>query len=77
MRPDHLKVADEGIPGEVTVVEELGSESFVHVDLEHLGETLDLVVRGDGETDIRRSDTVHTAFAGPIHLFGPDEQRLE
>ena len=33
VRPEHLQLASEGIAGEVTVVEELGSESYVHVAL--------------------------------------------
>ena len=75
-RPEHLTIADEGIPGEVTVVEELGSESFLFVRCEHQNEPLQLVVRGEGETTIGRGDHVAVAFAGPVHLFAPDGERV-
>jgi multiple sugar transport system ATP-binding protein len=83
VRPEHLRLhgADggpaegDGIPGRVTVVEDLGSESFVHVDVEHQGQS-QLVVRAEGETAVRRDDNVVVSFDGPVHLFGPDGARL-
>lgn len=54
VRPEHLRVGADGIPGEVTVVEELGSEAFLHVTFSHQGEPTILVVRADGETAIGR-----------------------
>ena len=69
VRPEHLQFGDEGIPGEVIVVEELGSESFVHVTVEHQGEPLLLVVRAEGETSIQRGDNVRARFIGPVHVF--------
>jgi len=76
MRPEHLKFATEGIPGEVSVVEDLGSESFVHVTVDHQNESRTIEVRAEGETTIKRGDTVHIAFNGPAHLFGPDGERV-
>ncbi len=76
VRPEHLQLSAEGIPGEVTVVEDLGSESFLHIDIEHQGEQLQLVVRSEGETDVQRGDAVHVAFSGPVHAFAPDGSRL-
>ena len=75
-RPEHLQLGDEGIAGEVAVVEELGSESFVHVTVEHQREPTVLVVRAEGETAIGRGDHVHVCFGGPIHVFAPDGERL-
>jgi multiple sugar transport system ATP-binding protein len=76
VRPEHLQIGTEGIPGEVSVVEELGSESFVHVNVAHQGEALVLVVRAEGQTSIQRGDNVQVGFRGPVHLFAPDGERV-
>lgn len=76
VRPEHLRLSSDGIPGEVVVVEELGSESFVHVHVDHRGETLTLVVRDEGETTTARGDNVHLAFAGATHVFDQAGDRL-
>ncbi len=79
-RPEHMKLMAEsdgqGIMGEVTVVEELGSEAFVHVRTQHEGGDLNLVVRDAGETATQRGDNVTVGFDGPIHIFGTDGERL-
>ena len=76
VRPEHLQISAEGIPGEVSVVEELGSESFVHVHVIHQHKTLNLEVRAEGQTTIQRGDNVHVSFLGPPHLFSPDGERV-
>jgi len=78
VRPEHLTTVSDGsgIAGEVSVVEDLGSESFIHVDIEHQGQTLQLVVRGAGETEIGRGDRVNVAIDGPLHVFDPSGARL-
>ena len=76
IRPEHLHLSDSGIPGEVSVVEELGSESYVHVTIQHQGDPLVLVVRAEGETMIQRGDNVMVGCRGPIHVFGPGGERI-
>ena len=76
VRPEHLRLGTDGIPGRVTVVEELGSESFVHVTVKHEGDEEILVVRDEGETMTSRGDDVHVTFAGPIHVFAEDGERV-
>ncbi len=76
VRPEHLSFGSEGVAGEVTVVEALGSESFIHVKTVHQGEPAVLVVREDGQSDIGRGDQVHVSITGPVHLFGDDGERL-
>ena len=76
VRPEHLVLSDQGLAGEVRVVEELGSEAFVRVHATHRGEDRRLFVRTEGGTNVHRGDTVHVAFDGPVHLFGPDGQRM-
>ena len=76
IRPEHLQIASEGIAGQVTVVEELGSESYVHVTVQHQGGPLLLVVRAEGETMIQRGDNVQVACRGPVHVFAPNGERI-
>ena len=76
VRPEHLTVGTDGVAGKVVVVEELGSESFLHVHIDHQGETLTLQVRAEGETSIRRGDQVQIAVDGPVHLFSPEGERV-
>lgn len=77
VRPEHLTLSNEGIAGEVVVVEELGSESYLHVHVEHQGVKETLVVRGEGETSVGRGDHVKISFDGKTHLFGVDGARVE
>ncbi len=76
VRPEHLILGADGTPGEVTVVEELGSESFVHVSIDHQKATQTVVVRAEGETEIRRGDKVSIAFNGPTHIFASNGERV-
>ena len=68
-RPEHLGMTDDGVPGLVTVVEELGSEAFVHTRIEHEGREQTIVVRLEGETTVARDDTISVAPSGPLHVF--------
>ena len=77
IRPEHLTLAGgEGLPGTVTVVEELGSEAFVHVEVEHQQKPIALVVRTAGETEVDRGDNVHVDVSGPTHVFTAGGTRL-
>ncbi len=77
IRPEHLQLTASGLPGRVTVVEELGSQSFVHVTVEHQGGEEVLVVRDEGETQTGRGDNVHIGVTGPHHLFDESGQRID
>ena len=76
IRPEHLRIGSEGLPGEVIVVEELGSEAFVHVQVEHQQKPTTIVVRTPGETQIDRGDHVKIDVDGPTHVFTADGERL-
>jgi len=76
IRPQGLSLSDEGIPTEIVVVEELGSETFVFADIEHLGEKVRIRIRVDAEHAVARGDTTHVSVTGPLHLFGPDGLRF-
>ena len=78
VRPEHLKFISDGngISGEVSVVEALGSESFLHVKVQHEGREEVLVVHEAGDTDFSRGDRVTIAVDGPIHIFAPDGESV-
>jgi multiple sugar transport system ATP-binding protein len=76
VRPEHLRLTDDGVPGEVFVVEALGSESFLHIRVHHQDQETLLVVREDGQSDIDRGDKVTVAIDGPVHVFGGDGECL-
>jgi hypothetical protein len=79
MRPEALRVSDEadGIGGRVTLVEELGSDAYLHVATELGGECRTLVARLlDGESAPHRGATVRLRpSAEEIHLFDADDGR--
>ena len=58
------------------VVEELGSETFVFVEIEHLGKTTRIRVRVDADYQVARGDNTHVGVLGPVHVFGADGLRF-
>jgi multiple sugar transport system ATP-binding protein len=76
VRPQGLSLGSEGVPASVVVVEELGSETFVFVELEHLGQTTRIRVRVAADYPVKRGDQTHVSVLGPVHVFGPDGLRL-
>ena len=71
-RPEHLSLVSDGSPCTVSVVEELGSEAFLHVQMPHQGEDRNVVVRVGGETTISRGDNLTLGIAGPVHIFNAE-----
>jgi multiple sugar transport system ATP-binding protein len=72
VRPEHFKVSDsnEGLPFEVTVVEELGADAFIY-GLSGVEGTPDtVVVRSEARRQIEKGQTLH-AVAEPdrVHVF--------
>ncbi len=72
-RPEHTELVsagDGGVPVIVDLVEELGSDAFVHGHAELNGASEPLVVRTDGKVVPRIGDTVHLRpRAGSQHVF--------
>ena len=67
IRPEHVAVADSGIPGRVLAIEELGESHYVHVELDD-GSLL--VCREDGDARAAVSDRIRIALsADECHLF--------
>ena len=75
-RPETVVIGDDGpIPARVRLVEDLGSEVFVHLVIDHEGEERRIVAKVDppfaGETD----ENVRLTLRGTVHLFDATEAR--
>lgn len=76
IRPEHVTVStNEGEwTGKVKVAEHLGSDTFLHVDVDGIGQ---ITARAGGELGVEHNDVVHlTPQSDKIHRFGSDETAL-
>ena len=76
VRPEHLQLDETGpISGTVIVVERLGSETFVHVEL---SPDMVMIAQVDGSSTIRVHDPVKLSpVATACHVFGTDREALQ
>jgi multiple sugar transport system ATP-binding protein len=77
IRPEHITVSTEtgDWRGHVTLVERLGSDSFIHVEVDGVGA---VNARVEGRSDIApRTEVFLTPDAGSLHLFDTSGQPLE
>ncbi len=75
-RPEALRVAEDGpLRGQIRTVEDLGSEVFVHVAIEHEGHHQPLVAKMSPPFDGQLGDPVGMQIVGTTHLFGGDGLR--
>jgi multiple sugar transport system ATP-binding protein len=74
-RPEGVAVGSGAIPARIRVVEDLGSEVFVHVLIDHLGEEQRLVARAEPPFSGQAGDNVNFAIHGAVHLFDNAEMR--
>ena len=75
-RPEALQVGDGPLRAQIRTVEDLGSEVFVHVYLEHRGDTLPLVSKMLPPFDGQAGDTIGLQITGATHLFAADGSRV-
>ena len=75
IRPEHIEFDEEGpVRGKVAVVERLGADSFVHVDLE-AGTTV--LVRQAGNARLEEETSVRMRFLPEhLHLFNAEGKAL-
>jgi multiple sugar transport system ATP-binding protein len=76
-RPEALRVGDGPLPARIRTVEDLGSEMFVHLAVEHQGESLPLIAKVSSPFEGAAGDRVGLQIAGTTHLFGEDGSRIE
>ena len=68
VRPDHIMVADKGIPAHVEVVEQLGDETIIYAKIE--GHEKNIIVKAPLTSSIKSQDDIHLAFSNErVYLF--------
>ncbi|MEX2290915.1 MAG: sn-glycerol-3-phosphate ABC transporter ATP-binding protein UgpC [Mycobacteriales bacterium] len=71
VRPENLEICgnDTGVEAEVILVEELGSDAFVHASVQQEGKELLLVARVDPRSPPSKGERIRLAPTSDIHLF--------
>jgi multiple sugar transport system ATP-binding protein len=75
-RPEALQVGDGPLRARIRTVEDLGSEMFVHVAVEHRGDSVPLIAKMSPPFEGSPDDTVGLQLAGKLHVFGEDGSRI-
>jgi multiple sugar transport system ATP-binding protein len=75
-RPESVVIGGDGpIPARIRVVEDLGSEMFVHLVIDHEGEERRIVAKLDPPFAGEPDDNVCLTLRGALHLFDATEVR--
>jgi multiple sugar transport system ATP-binding protein len=74
-RPEAVIVGEGPIAARIRIVEDLGSEVFVHLVIDHEGEDRRIVAKVDAPFVGSAGDNVRLALRGTIHLFDTAEVR--
>ena len=75
-RPETVVIASDGpIPARIRVVEDLGSEVFVHLVIDHEGEERRIVAKVDAPFGGKPDGNVRLTLHGAVHLFDASEVR--
>jgi multiple sugar transport system ATP-binding protein len=75
-RPEALAVGDGPLKAKIRTVEDLGSEVFVHLALDHQGENLALVSKMSPPFHGGPGDSIGLQVTGTTHVFGDDGSRI-
>jgi multiple sugar transport system ATP-binding protein len=76
-RPEAVIVGDGPIPARIRIVEDLGSELFVHLLIDHDGEERRIVAKVDAPFVGSSGDSVRISLHGTLHLFDAAEVRRQ
>jgi multiple sugar transport system ATP-binding protein len=74
-RPEAVTIGDGPIPARIRVIEDLGSEVFVHLVIDHEGEERRIVAKVDPPFTGQPGENVRLALRGDVHLFDDTEAR--
>jgi multiple sugar transport system ATP-binding protein len=75
-RPEAVIIGSEGpIPARIRIVEDLGSEVFVHLVIDHEGEERRIVAKVDPPFAGKADEHVRLTLRGAVHLFDASEAR--
>ncbi len=75
-RPEALTVGEGPLRARIRTVEDLGSEVFVHLTMDHQGKSKPLVSKMFPPFQGDPGDTVPLQITGTTHLFGGDGSRI-
>jgi multiple sugar transport system ATP-binding protein len=75
-RPEALRVGDGPLRATIRTVEDLGPEVFIHVAVDHNGESVSLVSKMPPPFQGELGDSVGLQIVGTTHLFGGDGSRV-
>jgi multiple sugar transport system ATP-binding protein len=75
-RPEALTVGDGPLRAQIRTVEDLGSEVFVHVTVDHAGASVPLVSKMTPPFDRQPGEPIGLQITGTAHLFGGDGMRI-
>ncbi len=75
-RPEALQIGDGPLRARIRTVEDLGSEVFVHLALEHRGERLNLVAKTPAPFPGQVGDDVGLQITGVTYMFAEDGSRI-
>jgi multiple sugar transport system ATP-binding protein len=76
-RPEAVIVGDGPIPARIRIVEDLGSELFVHLLIDHDGAERRIVAKVDAPFVGSSGDNVRVRLHGTLHLFDAAEVRRQ
>jgi multiple sugar transport system ATP-binding protein len=74
-RPEAVVIGDGPIAARIRLVEDLGSEVFVHLLIDHDGEERRIVAKVDPPFAGKAGDNVRIGIHGSVHLFDTAEVR--
>jgi multiple sugar transport system ATP-binding protein len=74
-RPETVVVGDGPVAGRIRIVEDLGSEVFVHLVIDHEGEERRIVAKVAAPFGGSPGDNVRLGLRGTVHLFDTSEIR--
>jgi multiple sugar transport system ATP-binding protein len=75
-RPEAVRVGDGPLRGKIRTVEDLGSEVFVHVAVDHNGDSMSLVSKMSPPFAGQPGESVGLQITGTTHLFAGDGLRI-
>src|SRR5258708_6239203 len=68
-RPETVVIGEGPVAGRIRIVEDLGSEAFVHLLIDHDGEERRIVAKAAAPFAGSPDDNVHFGLRGSVHLF--------
>ncbi len=75
-RPEATVTGNGRFQGQIRTIEDLGSEVFVHIIVNHRGDDTDLVLKTPPPFSGKHGDNVSFDIAGPVHVFDADGHKV-